>query len=177
VADFETGRRAGYEEATQQNKTLLVVYAVRNKEGRYFHAKGYGGCGSSWVDSLSKARIWPKSGPARAQVTFFATHYPKFGVPELVELHVTKVVAVDESERVRKSQQMGAERDARRAVREAQWKLERTQKQKKNADAEVERLKRLPALEEETRRGRQREEVDREIGKIVGYDNRHIGPP
>ena len=80
----------------------LVLYAVRNKDGWYFRAKG-GGLRGNWVDSLKKARIYSKPGPARAQVTFFANNYPKYGVPELVELRVTEVVTLNEDVRVKKS--------------------------------------------------------------------------
>lgn len=77
--------------------TFMVFYAIRNEEGRYFRAKGYGGYGKSWVDDLQKARIYSRPGPARAQITFFSEHYPQFGIPSLVLLHVTRYEILNES--------------------------------------------------------------------------------
>ncbi len=55
---------------------MPTLYLVRNKEGKYFRTKGYGGHGKSWVDGMETAKIYGKIGPARATVTFFATNYP-----------------------------------------------------------------------------------------------------
>jgi len=81
----------------------IKLYAVRNAEGQWFRSKGYGGYGKTWVDEFRKARVYNAIGPARQQVTFFAKNYPEFGVPDLVELTVTSVTALDESDRVAKA--------------------------------------------------------------------------
>jgi len=120
---------------------LLVLYAVRNRDGKYFHAKGYGHCGATWVDDIKKARIYPRPGPARARVTYFVTNYPQFGVPELVELRVTEVVAAKEEDRVQKSQQRKQAAEARRAERQAKYDLERAEHKLKEAQDELNRLK------------------------------------
>lgn len=86
-----------------ETQPLLKFYAVRNKEGLWFRAKGYGGSGESWVKEITRAKIYARSGGARGTVTFFAKAYPQYGVPDLVELHVTQTVVVDESVRVAKS--------------------------------------------------------------------------
>lgn len=109
------------------NTPLLIMYAVRNRDKKYFRAKGYGGTGDTWVDSLSKARIYPKVGPARAQVTFFANNYPKFGIPDLVALLVTDVVVVNEKERVKESQKRKAKEDAKYAAYKAKWEQEQAE--------------------------------------------------
>ena len=119
---------------------LMTVYAVRNKDGEYFRAKGYGGSGDTWVDSLKKARIYPKPGPARAQVTFFANNWPEFGVPELVELRVTEVVVLNEDKRVKKSQYRKEKEKAERAKRHAEWEHQKAQKQLKEAQETLRRL-------------------------------------
>ena len=119
---------------------LLKVYAVQNRDGQYFRAKGYGGCGDTWVDSLTKARIYPKSGPARAQVTFFANNYPKYGIPTLVELHVTKTVICQEAERVKKSQDRKAKYEAEQERRDATWKLQVAQRTLSEAQATITKL-------------------------------------
>jgi hypothetical protein len=118
----------------------MTVYAVRNKDGEYFRAKGYGGSGDTWVDSLKKARIYPKPGPARAQVTFFANKWPEFGVPELVELRVTEVVVLNEDKRVKKSQDRKEREIAEQEMRHAEWEQQQAQKQLKEAQETLRRL-------------------------------------
>jgi len=122
------------------NEPLMTVYAVRNKDGEYFRAKGYGGSGDTWVDSLKKARIYPKPGPARAQVTFFANKWPEFGVPELVELRVTEVVVLNEDKRVKKSQDRKEREIAEQEMRHAEWEQQQAQKQLKEAQETLRRL-------------------------------------
>lgn len=102
----------------------LKLYVVRSKDGKYFKSKGYGGYGDSWKDDINQAKIYTKPGPARAQVTFWATHYPKFGTPDLVELVVTEdnMRIVDEGNRMDKVKA--------RKEREQKEKLERETKQK-----------------------------------------------
>lgn len=136
------------------SEPLLTMYAVRNKDGKYFRSKGYCGSGETWVDDIKNARIYPKPGPARSQVTFFAGAYPRYGVPDIVELRVTEVVAVDETIRVQKSLD-------RKAVQQAKWKLrseairfEMAQKKLKEAQEELARLAHITAEVEARRQSR-----------------------
>ena len=82
---------------------MLEFFAIRNKEGRYFRRKGYGGYGATWVDGLLKARIYTRIGGARAVVSYFALNHPEYGVPEIVVLTATETAVIDETERVAKS--------------------------------------------------------------------------
>lgn len=66
-----------------------TFYIVRNKEGKFLRSKGYGGSGECWVDDLEKAKVWSRPGPAKAQVTWWLTHYPSYGLPEIVPLVAT----------------------------------------------------------------------------------------
>jgi hypothetical protein len=118
----------------------MTMYAVRNKDGQYFHAKGYCGHGDTWVDSLKKARIYPKPGPARAQVTFFANKYPNFGVPELVELRITEVVVLDEEIRVKKSRDRKLKKVAELEKRNVKYRKERAEKQIADAQKTLETI-------------------------------------
>ena len=118
----------------------LVLYAVRNKDGQYFRAKGYGGYGDTWVDELKKARIYAKIGPARGTVTWFANHHPKYGIPQIVELRVTEVFALNETERVKKSMDRKAKKKAEYARRHAEWEAEQAQKNLAEAQATLRRL-------------------------------------
>jgi len=81
----------------------LELYVVRNGEGKYFRSKGYGGYGNNWVDELKQARIYAKIGPARSQVSFWATNYPKYGTPEIVVLTVSATKVLQEDDRVKKA--------------------------------------------------------------------------
>lgn len=108
----------------------LEFYLVRNKEGKWFRAKGYGGSGDSWVDEVKRARVYGRIGPARAQVNFWATNYPKYGVPEIVKLTVSGFTVLDETDRVKKqiAKKKEAEKkadleDKKRRLKEAEEEL------------------------------------------------------
>lgn len=81
----------------------LKFYAVKNKEGKFLRSKGYGGYGPSWVDDITKAKIYPKPGPARGQITWWASAYPEYGIPALIELYIGAVIEINEEERVNKA--------------------------------------------------------------------------
>jgi hypothetical protein len=87
-------------------------------------------------------------------VTFFANTYPQYGIPELVELRVTEVVAVDETVRVKKSQRRKALEEAKSAAYQAEWELKRAREQAAEAQATIERLARLPQEVEARRQAR-----------------------
>ena len=123
------------------NEPLLILYAVQNRDGKFFRAKGYGGSGETWVDELKGARIYSRPGPARSQVTFFSSSYPSFGVPKLVELHVTAVVEKDETKRVQKSQDRKAIKEEERRVRHAQWEKEQAQRKLNEAQETLNRIR------------------------------------
>jgi hypothetical protein len=78
----------------------LEFYVVRSKDGKYLRSKGYSGSGESWVTELKKAKVYTKKGPASAQITFWATNYPKFGIPDLIPLTATLGEPIDQTERV-----------------------------------------------------------------------------
>lgn len=92
-------------------KIELDLYVVCNRNGQFLRAKGYGGSGEKWVNEINKARIYPKIGTARAQVTWFANNYPQYGVPKIVKLTCTGIEVLDEKERVKKSQKAKAKRE------------------------------------------------------------------
>jgi hypothetical protein len=45
----------------------LTLYAVRNREGKWFRAKGYGGYGDTWTPDIGKAKLYSKIARARAE--------------------------------------------------------------------------------------------------------------
>ena len=75
--------------------TEMYLYAVRNKEGEWLRSKGYSGYGTSWVDDISKARLYFRSGYAKARISFWSKNYPDFGTPELIRLKVTELQALN----------------------------------------------------------------------------------
>jgi hypothetical protein len=81
----------------------LEFYVVRSKDGKFLRSKGYSGSGNSWVTELSKAKVYTKKGPASAQITFWATNYPQYGIPDLIPLTATLGEPIDQTERVQKS--------------------------------------------------------------------------
>lgn len=119
----------------------LNLYAIRSKDGKWLRAKGYSGSGQAWVDDINKAKIYPKIGPARRQVTWWSNNFPKYGIPDLVKLTVTGFEILDEESRVKKSQDKKAEAEAKRNERIAKQKLEDAEKALAKAQENLSRLK------------------------------------
>jgi hypothetical protein len=111
------------------------LFAVRNREGKWFRRKGYGGTGDSWVEEFARARIYTKIGPARGVVSFFANTYPEYGVPDLIRLTCTATAVESEGERVKKVK-------AAKEFREAKWDAYRKKQALESARAEAEEAKR-----------------------------------
>ena len=106
----------------------LEFYVVRSKDGKYLRSKGYNGYGESWVEELKKAKVYTKRGPAAAQVTWWATNYPDYGVPYLIPIIGTPGEPIPQEKRVlnsiwkkemkkTKNELAQAERDVQRAQR------------------------------------------------------------
>jgi len=109
-------------------KLDIRLYLIRSQDGKYLRAKGCGGYGNSWVEEVSNAKVYTKLSTARTQVTFWATKYPEFGVPEILEIHSCEYRVMDEAERVDKAKEKIRTRKEKQEVRLAKWKLERAQK-------------------------------------------------
>lgn len=122
---------------------IMTLYVVRNKEGKYFHAKGYGGYGDTWVDDIRKAKVYPKIGQAHSRCTWFANEYPKYGIPDIVELHVTSTCVLDQEARVKKAQEKKAKEDAKRKLEYRKWQLEEAKKIEAESQAEIKKLSKL----------------------------------
>ena len=139
------------------NKTETVslnFYAVRSQDGKWFRSKGYGGVGESWVEDITKAKIYSKPGPAKSQVTFWAKNYPEFGVPYLVRITTGVCEYLDQTERVKdrifKIKQKELEDKIRNAeyrinnyLQKTQWDKTYIEKEKKNLLKFKEELKSL----------------------------------
>lgn len=99
----------------------MNIYVVRNREGHFFRAKGFGGSGKSWVEDLGKARFYTKIGQAKSRVTFFTREYPQYGVPDVLvfELNIENAQVMDMTEATTKSI---AAKKVRQLKRERAWK-------------------------------------------------------
>lgn len=84
---------------------MFSLYAVKSRDGKFFRNKGYGGYGDSWVDKITKARIYSNPGPAKSQITFWSKpeFSKKYGIPDLVQINVGSVEIVNQNQRVKKS--------------------------------------------------------------------------
>jgi len=78
----------------------MKLYAVMNHEGLYLRSKGYGGYGNPWVDTIEKARIYPKEKTAKAQITFWAKNYSEYPIPSLVVLKAEIETVINQETRV-----------------------------------------------------------------------------
>lgn len=81
----------------------MKFYLVQNQDGHFFRAKGRDGGGLSWVPEATDARIYTKIGQARSRVTFFSKHYPKYGIPRIIEIEVGQGIVLVEEVRVKKA--------------------------------------------------------------------------
>lgn len=111
----------------------LKLYAVRNSEGQWFHRKGYGGYGNTWVEKFSQARIYTRIGHARAIVSFFANNYKGYPPPELVCLHVGEIEVIDETERVEKAKRKKEAEEERREIAIREYNLQKAQQDLEDA--------------------------------------------
>ena len=102
----------------------LRLYAVRNQEGQWFRAKGYGGYGKTWVDDIMRAKLYTHIGQARSRVTYFATEWPEYGIPNIVEFTVTESRVLDEQDRVGKAQERKQITEAKREGQDRKRRLE-----------------------------------------------------
>jgi len=120
---------------------VVTLYAVRNREGKWFRSKGYGGYGDTWVADVAKAKLYTKIGQARGRVSFFASKWPEHGVPDIVEFMATETQVLPEAGRVAEVSIRKAEQEARRAVRQKQAEIDRATRDKADAEARLARLR------------------------------------
>lgn len=118
----------------------IKLYAVRNKEGNWFRAKGYGGYGKTWTCDIKRARLYAKITPARSQVTFFANKWPEYGIPDIVEFSIGEVKILDETERVKKKQKEKIEYEKKQKILRQEWQTKRAKEKLLKAQEELDRL-------------------------------------
>lgn len=105
--DFCGCEHINYESNTKLDSSkelILTLYVVKNYEGKFFRAKGFSGCGKSWVDEIKNARIYANISPAKGCVTYFANNnFENLPIPEILELKVIEGKIIKQEDRVLKS--------------------------------------------------------------------------
>lgn len=100
-------------------------YIVVDKDGLFLRSKGYSGYGDSWVENINDgARIYTKQGPAKAQVTFWASNYPEYGVPNIVELEVVGSKIINQKNRIEENKKLSIDQDKKQKIKDAKEQLE-----------------------------------------------------
>lgn len=118
----------------------LIVYAIRNHEGKFLKARGFRGTGT-WVDDINKAKIYSKIGTPRSTITWIATHNETYPIPQLLKLTVTGVEVMDEKGRIEKMIQKKAEKTAKWKKDIAEIKLQQAQRDLDKAQETLNKLK------------------------------------
>ena len=126
---------------SDERLTKLELYVVRNKEGKFFRRKGYGGSGNSWVEDVALARFYVKVAGARAIVGYYASNYPQYGVPDIVKLTANETEVLDESERVKKSLEKKRKREEEAILRQKKYALDRAKADFEKAKSDLDRLR------------------------------------
>jgi hypothetical protein len=120
----------------------LEFYLVRNKEGKYLRSRGYHGYGECWVAELKYAKVYTRKGTALSQITYWASTFPDYGVPELIPLTATPGEPIPQEERVLKSQ-------AKKLLSKHKTELWRLQMEVKGLQSRVDKLSgRHPILDQ-----------------------------
>ena len=121
---------------------ILIMYAVKSKDGKWLRSKGYGGHGENWVEDIKGAKLYGRPGPAKAQITFWAKNYPKFGIPDLIELKITEMSVIDESENVKKKIENMEIRKKREKLNEIEFDIRQAEHKKEELTKRIKDLKR-----------------------------------
>lgn len=91
---------------------LLTIYAIQNFEGKYFKSRGLNTYNRTrWVNELKNAKIYLKIGNARKVCTYYANTFPEHGIPSLVELNISEIKIINETDRINKAIALKTEKD------------------------------------------------------------------
>jgi hypothetical protein len=121
-------------------ETSFLMYAVRNRDGKWLRSKGYNGYGECWVDDIKKAKIYPKIGTAKTQITYWAKNYPQYGAPDLVEFHCQEALVIDQTERTTKAINKIKLAELRHKQYNLEHQIKELAKQKGNYQAQMDKL-------------------------------------
>lgn len=96
---------------------MLELFVVKSSQGKYFRSKGLHGRGESWVEEISRAKIYTKVGPAKSVLTWWTNNVKDFS-GDVIKL------TVKESEVVSFDKNVGLRRSLEKKLRYAQRNLE-----------------------------------------------------
>jgi len=70
------------------------LYAIVNKEGKYFRKIGHCSYEPHWIDRIEDARLYGRKSSAKTQITYWANKFPEHGVPSMViiDANVKKII-------------------------------------------------------------------------------------
>ena len=100
---------------------------VRNHEGKYFRAKGYGGRGNTWVEQ-DKARMYTKIGYAKQIVSYFAQHYKDFPLPTVEEYLLVYYQKFDVSKEIKEKIEKKKIKEQQQLIKYRELEIERQKK-------------------------------------------------
>jgi len=115
----------------------VSFFAVRNREGKWYRARGFGGSGDSWVDTFGHARIYHSAASARRVVGFWYKNYPEYGIPEIVRFTATVAEVLDEAARIAEKEATEERRAQNREVNRAKRKISKLKKEQKEAEKKL----------------------------------------
>ena len=119
----------------------MKLYTLINHEGKYYRSIGYGGSGGNWVDTLEKAKFYPKIGQAKGRVTFFYNYDKKFPCPQILEFDLSNPVVIDAVEETKKRILKAEERDAKKQEARQREKLVEAEKEHQRLKHKIAQIK------------------------------------
>lgn len=114
----------------------LELYLVRNQEGKWFCIKG-----GDWTNDLKKARVYQNIGSARAKVTWYANHYPRYGIPEIIKLNICGFEVIDEKDRVNKVIEKIKENQEKQRVTRQEQRIRKAEEELNRVKSDFNKLK------------------------------------
>lgn len=120
----------------------MKLYAVRNKQGKFFRALGMRGYGESWVETLEEAKFYAKIGQAKGRVTYFYKSDPSYGCPDILEfdLDPTQAKILDMQAETDKKIKRANALEAKREIERREWEKDRLTKQQEEIRLKLSKL-------------------------------------
>lgn len=115
---------------------IATFYVIRNERGEYYSTRW----NRSWVKDLIDARVYAAAGPARGKITRISNENMSAPVPELVELIVREVNIVDQKDRVAQARLNKQLEIENRQKAKALWDLNEAKRALSEAQAKIEKL-------------------------------------
>lgn len=113
----------------------LAFYAIAHKTtGKWMSRRG-------WTDKIKDAKIFARIGAARQNVTMIVNCWKEHSVPNIIKLTVSGTEVIDETERITKSKNDQARREAAAVLSRKKWEADIAKKELEEAEKKVRDLK------------------------------------